>query len=462
MKNKIEKQIIKESIQLQQNNIEEIYARLNIPYNKPPIPFYKRPFFAPLIATSACLVLVLSIFSYNLLNATPLSSEAYVSLSINNINQTEAPSIDLLVDKTMKTKSAILLNDTSKIITQNINLYNIQINKATNSILNESAITGFLDKNKSCEDPNYISLLIIAEDNKSKTKLKNEIHTEIISYFKANYIYGKIVDIENQLTQDENIIKKAEELNVSLEKYDLICKVFNAFSSFSSAYTKEYLATLTINELKALLEICLENKEEYYGNDFLEELKLLKAQYSSLTHPILEELESLQNQIFKYQEEIRKEKTCQFDPIDFYHYSKDIDAKLGKINKEDYDVFYAHNFNKPPRNELMRNKKGHGEDKACPIKVTEARNNIKKLIDEQVNPKIESLISYYPSYLKSKQDLEDKYGDEFYKTSADKEKEYKDEYDDLRKHHEENTPPHGDEWEEEYKDYYKDNSKYYM
>lgn len=130
-------------------------------------------FITPVLAT--CLVFLFFIGNY-LIN-TPFS---YVSIDIN-------PSIILttnIFDKVIKVRG---LNDDAKLLLEDINVRNLEINEANNIILKKAIELGYIEENV---DDNAILVTVYCNNESKGNEIQKSINNNLNEYFNRNKVFN--------------------------------------------------------------------------------------------------------------------------------------------------------------------------------------------------------------------------------------------------------------------------------
>lgn len=189
------------------------------------------------LAPVCVIVLVLGTFlGFNIYNDNKVVS--YLSIDIN-------PSIMLGVNEDDKVKEIDNLNDDAKKLTEDLDLVGMEVDDATNKIIDKAIELGYINE----EDSDNTILLSTYCDNQNKANnMKNRVNNSVNNNLNARGIRALIID-EELTTEDAKkaneygvseakilFVKKALEENPDLEFEDLIYLPAREIAKYISEY----------------------------------------------------------------------------------------------------------------------------------------------------------------------------------------------------------------------------------
>lgn len=175
---------------------------------------------------------IAGLFTYQKMELSKIAST--VLLDVN-------PSIELNVNKNDKIISVNPLNEDAKIIIDNMNLKNSDLNIAINALIGSMLKKGYLT-----ELQNSVLISISSKNNTKSTELQTILTNEINGILKSSNIDGSI--LTQLINVDDSEKSMAKKYNISIGKVKLINKIIHN----DSTLLFEDLANMLINELNLI------------------------------------------------------------------------------------------------------------------------------------------------------------------------------------------------------------------
>ena len=189
------------------------------------------------ILAPICLILVLfgGIFGFNFYNSNKVVN--YLSIDIN-------PSIMLGVNNKDKVKEVNNLNDDAEELTKDLELINLEVEDATNKIIDKAIELGYITE----EEDNTILLSTYCNNKEISNNIQNKVNSSVNENLNAKGIRALIIDEEltvedakkaNEYGVSEAkilFVKKALEENPDLEFEDLIYLPAKEIAKYISDY----------------------------------------------------------------------------------------------------------------------------------------------------------------------------------------------------------------------------------
>lgn len=200
-----------------------------------------KPIYKIATAMAAMLVLVVSI-----VGATQLTGlnevETVIALDVN-------PSIEIEVNARGQVVDVKALNEDAEVVVGDMEFHNVDLEVAVNAIIGSMLKNGYLSV-----DQNSILVSVHSGDPAKAEELKQNISTDITAILNGSDIEASVIVQEYE--KDEELDKIAEENCISHAKAKLISRIIAAGLTDAEGYEYTYdrLATLTVNELRVLLE----------------------------------------------------------------------------------------------------------------------------------------------------------------------------------------------------------------
>lgn len=275
----------------------------------------------PLLAYSFSFVFICLIGFFGFNHYTNNTIESIIEFDVN-------PSIEVKINKNEKIKNVIALNEDGEKVLEGMDLKNVSLNVGVNAII------GSMVKNGYISDIQNSILVSVKNDDKAKAKkLESKLSTEIEKILSVKNIDSSVLSQSYDTNNDIETLSK--KYNISEGKVTLINKVLKSELKDASGenYSFETLATLTINELKLLLESKNVEVNDVTSKGTSSEKSLIgkdKAKEIALNHAKVKNHKELEIEL-DYER-----KTLVYE-VEFksgiYEYDYEIDAKTGKILK---------------------------------------------------------------------------------------------------------------------------------
>lgn len=189
------------------------------------------------LAPVCVIVLVLGTFlGFNIYNDNKVVS--YLSIDIN-------PSIMLGVNEDDKVKEIDNLNDDAKKLTEDLDLVGMEVDDATNKIIDKAIELGYINEEDS---DNTILLSTYCDNKKASNSIKNKVNNSVNKNLNARGIRALIVDEELTVEDAQKaneygvseakilFVKRALEENPDLEFEDLIYLPAREIAKYISEY----------------------------------------------------------------------------------------------------------------------------------------------------------------------------------------------------------------------------------
>lgn len=184
-----------------------------------------------------CLILVLfgGIFGFNFYNSNKVVN--YLSIDIN-------PSIMLGVNNKDKVKEVNNLNDDAEELTKDLELINLEVEDATNKIIDKAIEVGYITE----EEDNTILLSTYCNNKETSNNIQNKVNNSVNENLNAKGIRALIIDEELTIEDAQKaneygvseakilFVKRALEENPDLEFEDLIYLPAKEIAKYISDY----------------------------------------------------------------------------------------------------------------------------------------------------------------------------------------------------------------------------------
>lgn len=265
---------------------------------------------------TACALVIMVVVGTNYLGGNSSESakvDTIVQLDVN-------PSIEIKLNTENKVAEVLALNDDAKVILDDMDLTNTNINTTVNALMGSMLKHGYLNDLAN-------SMLISVENN--DTAKAEQIRQEILSNI-DQYLKSQSVSVMSQtVSENDEIAKLAKEYNISAGKVSLIKDII----SKNDLLKFEDLVKLSINELNLLASknVATENKVNINGKasdkSYIGEAKALDAAYK---HAGVSKANAKNVEI-----ELDYDDGIMCYDIEFYagnkEYDYEINAKTGKV-----------------------------------------------------------------------------------------------------------------------------------
>lgn len=215
------------------------------------------------------------------INTTFYKTDSMVSIDVN-------PSIELKTNKKNKVTRVVAKNKDAKQILNGLDLKNVKLTTAVNSIINSMLKNGYLK-----EESNTILISVSNKKPQKAAAIQSEVEKDIFDSLKQSHSTATI--ITQNIEETRSLSNLADEYHISSGKMQLIQQLLHSNNSLNI----KDLADLSINELTALAQ--------QYGVD----LNHAQNPYEDTTEP--EEDEELWEEEEDYQEPDLKKSTEEYD-----------------------------------------------------------------------------------------------------------------------------------------------------
>jgi hypothetical protein len=193
-----------------------------------------------LITIAVVLFVVLSYAIY-IISKEPLS---FVSISIN-------PDVELAVNDNGIVKEVIPINEDADVITSNLDLVGMNIEDASDEIIDAAIETGYIDE---FSDENTVVVTTTNEDEELRSDLEDKVTTSVNKRLAEKNIYGIV--ITNGLNAE--LKAEAEQYDISNGKMLLV----NRAVTVNPTLSKEDLATMSVKEIQQGIKAYVAERHE--------------------------------------------------------------------------------------------------------------------------------------------------------------------------------------------------------
>ncbi len=192
------------------------------------------------VTLAAAVVLVFS--AVLLAGALVGNSGAVIALDVN-------PSIEIEVDSREKVKEVRALNEDAKVVLGTMNFKGVDLDMAINAIVGSMVTNGYLTDAK-----NSILVSIDAKNTNTVGVLQEKLSAKVAALLGEQNIEAAV--ITQRYENDKETDRVAVDNSISLAKAALIRKIVAAelLDAGGVPYTYTRLATLSVNELKQILD----------------------------------------------------------------------------------------------------------------------------------------------------------------------------------------------------------------
>ncbi len=246
------------------------------------------------------------------------------------------PSVEIKVNKKEDVIDVLALNDDAKIILEDMNFKNVDLDVAVNAIIGSMLKNGYIN---SLENSILIS---VKNNNQNKSlEIQNKVATSINELLESSSINASILTQEYK--ENSDLKEFADKYDISLGKAKLVKSIIstNLVNAKGEKYTEDELAKLSINELNMLMqekETVIEdvktngkevNKESYIGKEKAKDIALKNAN-------------TTKNKVKELKAEFDVEKGVTIYEVEFKigdtEYDYEINAKTGDIIKKEKEI----------------------------------------------------------------------------------------------------------------------------
>lgn len=415
MKSKFEKELFKEAKKVQiPYSFDKIADAIGYDVPEAKRSFWNKP---KIIALSSVLSLgvVAAVVIPTVATITTESySESLVSLSISSASTVKArndvsseeensTSFTFALDENLNLTSSNALDKNSNVIDSNLDDIS-DFSTYVYALMDSAIHAGYINPNATSEATNKFSLIVSANNSRTKDKVINMVGDSIIKALQSNYIYGQIIDLTSTVSDLDS--KEASELGVDINKYVFIDKINTLYGEDLSLSN---LASMPYEQLVSFIASysSFNQKRELLPKPQLEEIQELQEQFSNDIDDVMRSLDMLQGEIYHLQRVLEEKGISKTDSnygeimtYDFHDYlrekTKGIDFNfyqkqfIGKIDKDRYNLFKEAYKNSAlcPIIEQLRDKIATSKNKIdnCVVKMLEDYK-------QEENRKFESFIN---------------------------------------------------------------------
>lgn len=246
------------------------------------------------------------------------------------------PSVELKVNKKEDVIDVVALNEDAKIILEDMDFKNVDLDVAVNAIIGSMVKNGYINNLE-----NSILISVKNNDSNKSLEIQNKVSNSINELLESSSINASILTQEYQ--ENSELKEFADKYDISLGKAKLIKEIIstNLVNAKGEKYTEDELAKLSINEINMLMEeketIIEEvktngkevNKESYIGK---QEAKNIALKNAGTTESKAKELKvefDVENGVTIYEVEFTLGNT---------EYDYEINAKTGDIIKKEKEI----------------------------------------------------------------------------------------------------------------------------
>lgn len=175
------------------------------------------------------------------------------SLSLVNISIN--PDVMLAVNGDDEVQDVISVNEEADVITSDLDLIGLDIEDATEKIIDAAIETGYLDE---FSDENTIIVTTTNENEQVRTALEEKVMTRLNNRLELKKVYGLIVS--NGVTDDMKA--DAEVLGISNGKMLLVSRAL----AVAPSLTKEALADMSVKDIQQTIKDNVDKRYEALNN----------------------------------------------------------------------------------------------------------------------------------------------------------------------------------------------------
>lgn len=217
-------------------------------------------------------------YAIYIFNQKPLS---FVSISIN-------PDIELAVNDEDIIQEVIPINEDADIITSDLDLVGMDIENASEKIVEAAIETGYIDE---YSDENTVVITTTNEDETVRQKLEAKVVTRVNNYFTKKEIY--LLVITNGL--NDELKSEAKEYGISNGKMLLV----NRAATVNSDLSKEELSNMTVKEIQQAIKDYVTERHETLKATSAELKTKWQAEKATLRETYKNKVDTLKNNILK-------------------------------------------------------------------------------------------------------------------------------------------------------------------
>lgn len=264
-------------------------------------------------------VVVFAGISYVIYNfhVKPLS---FVTISIN-------PEVELSLNRQNNVVDVLPINEEADIITSDLNLIGLSVEKASEKIIDAAIETGYIDE---YIEENTVVITTSSDDENVRKQLEEKIMSRLNKHFETRKIYPVLV----AKGLDDELKAEAKKYGVSNGKMLLIERAV----SLNTDLTKEQLAKKSIRDIQKEIKIYVEKRHEALKSSLKEAKETWKEKKQQLKDSYTERINLLKNRITEEQKEALKNFTPdqRKEAIDNYlkERKEEIKNNINKVREE--------------------------------------------------------------------------------------------------------------------------------
>lgn len=301
------------------------------------------------------------------------------------------PEIGVFMDLNKVVTEVMPLNEDGEIVLSGIDLIGMELNEATDKIIDEIINTGYIEVDEEAD------VYIDVQGDIDVEEVKKEATECLEKYFKNNGIFGKVT---------EDTLKKYQEV---AEEYDISIGKAKMVLLASELNPEIEISELVEKEMKELVTLCHQNAKDgdykyAWKDEYKEKIKELKEKYPQI-EVIKEEIKSLSKQILDEaltdEEKAQLEEDLKKAKEELKKINEEYKTEKDKIKEEFCDII------KDKEAEFKKIK----EEKASKIK--EKIQKHKKYFEdnkEDIQKKVEEFQKFNEEMIDEINALKDKYG----------------------------------------------------
>ncbi len=264
--------------------------------------------------------------SVAIMAGTYLGYQGYLGGQEVKINLDVNPSMQVVVNKKEEVKTVTPLNEDAQLVLADMNFEGVDLDVAMNAIVGSMIQNGFINNTQN-------AILVSVEGEGNNSAIKEAVVSEVTAILEAAAVTGSVT--YQEVTPDEAVQQKAEELGVSDGKVSLI----NQIVASNPALTFEELQNLSIAELTLLAQSTQVVKPENvdvegmpYTGDYITKDAATQAALNAAGQSVVTDLEvdyDTYNGILSYEVEFKVGET---------EYEYNIDARTGAVINFEIDT----------------------------------------------------------------------------------------------------------------------------